>query len=105
MALYLSHIRIWGIVAADRKGKPALLLGGQPSKYRENFERKFHELTDEVQAVLTRNSSGKFGGRFRGVMDSPIISKHGRHSPNGKWTKCLNRPDFRIINHHPGHSE
>jgi cytochrome c biogenesis protein len=52
MALYLSHIRIWGIVGADRKGNPALLLGGQPSKYRENFERKFHELTDEVQAVL-----------------------------------------------------
>ena len=52
MALYLSHIRIWVIVAADRKGQPALLLGGQPSKYRENFERKFHELTDEVEAAL-----------------------------------------------------
>lgn len=56
MALYLSHIRIWGIVAADRKGQPVLLLGGQPSKYRENFERKFHELTDEVAAALTRVS-------------------------------------------------
>ncbi len=54
MALYLSHIRIWGIVATDRNGQPALLLGGQPSKYRENFERKFHELTDEVQAVLSQ---------------------------------------------------
>jgi len=52
MALYLSHIRIWGVVAANRKGQPALLLGGQPSKYRENFERKFHELTGEVEAVL-----------------------------------------------------
>jgi len=52
MALYLSHIRIWGIVGLDRKGQPALLLGGQPSKYRENFERKFHELTDEVENVL-----------------------------------------------------
>ena len=54
MALYLSHIRIWGIVAADRKGQPVLLLGGQPSKYRENFERKFHELTDEVEAALVQ---------------------------------------------------
>ena len=54
MALYLSHIRIWGIVATDRKGQPALLLGGQPSKYRENFERKFHELTDEVQSTLAK---------------------------------------------------
>jgi len=52
MALYLSHIRIWGVVAADRKGQPVLLLGGQPSKYRENFERKFHELTNEVEVAL-----------------------------------------------------
>jgi cytochrome c biogenesis protein len=55
MALYLSHIRIWGIVAADRKGQPIFLLRGQPSKYRENFERKFHELTDEVEAALKQN--------------------------------------------------
>jgi cytochrome c biogenesis protein len=54
MALYLSHIRIWGIVAADRKGQPVLLLGGQPSKYRENFERKFHELTGAVENVLVQ---------------------------------------------------
>jgi cytochrome c biogenesis protein len=52
LALYLSHIRIWGIAATDRKGQPILLLGGQPSKYRENFEHKFHELTDEVAKVL-----------------------------------------------------
>ena len=54
MALYLSHIRIWGVVGADRKGKPALLLGGQPSKYRENFERRFHELTDQVESALVQ---------------------------------------------------
>ena len=59
MALYLSHIRIWGIVANDRSGRPALLLGGQPSKYRENFERKFIELSDEVQKVLAE-VSGEF---------------------------------------------
>jgi len=52
MALYLSHIRIWGIVAEDRKGQPVLLLGGQPSKYRENFERKFHELGNEIEAAF-----------------------------------------------------
>ncbi len=54
MALYLSHIRIWGIVAADRKGQPVLLLGGQPSKYRENFERKFHQLTNAIEAALVQ---------------------------------------------------
>jgi cytochrome c biogenesis protein len=52
MALYLSHIRIWGIAATDRKGQPALLLGGQPSKYRETFERRFNELADAVQSAL-----------------------------------------------------
>jgi cytochrome c biogenesis protein len=56
MALYLSHIRIWGVVGTNRKGQPVLLLGGQPSKYRENFERKFHELTDEVEAALVQVS-------------------------------------------------
>jgi cytochrome c biogenesis protein len=52
MALYLSHIRIWGVAASDRKGRPVLLLGGQPSKYRENFESKFDELMGELEAVL-----------------------------------------------------
>jgi hypothetical protein len=30
------------------------LLGGQPSKYRENFERKFNELAEEVRSALQR---------------------------------------------------
>jgi cytochrome c biogenesis protein len=52
MALYLSHIRIWGVVGTDRKGRPALLLGGQPSKYRESFERKFQALADALETTL-----------------------------------------------------
>jgi len=52
MALYLSHIRIWGVAASDRKGRPVLLLGGQPSKYRENFESKFNELAGKLEAAL-----------------------------------------------------
>ena len=52
MALYLSHIRIWGVVANDRKGRPVLLLGGQPSKYREKFERTFQHLADELEKAL-----------------------------------------------------
>jgi cytochrome c biogenesis protein len=54
MALYLSHIRIWGIVANDRAGRPALLLGGQPSKYRETFERKFNEVAKEIETTLVK---------------------------------------------------
>lgn len=52
MALYLSHIRIWGVVGKDCQGRPALLLGGQPSKYRENFEHRFNELAGKVEAAL-----------------------------------------------------
>ena len=53
MALYMSHVRIWGVVGHDRKGRPALLLGGQPSKYRESFERRFNELTGELEIALS----------------------------------------------------
>jgi cytochrome c biogenesis protein len=52
MALYMSHVRIWGVVGSDRKGRPALLLGGQPSKYRESFERRFNELGHELEVAL-----------------------------------------------------
>ena len=52
MALYLSHVRIWGVIGRDRKGQPALLLGGQPSKYRESFEKHFNELAGELEAAL-----------------------------------------------------
>ena len=54
LALYLSHIRIWGIVGRNSKGQPVLLLGGQPSKYRENFEHRFHELADKIETSLAR---------------------------------------------------
>jgi len=52
MALYMSHVRIWGVVGRDKKGQPALLLGGQPSKYRESFEKRFSELAGELEAVF-----------------------------------------------------
>jgi len=52
MALYMSHVRIWGVVGRDRKGQPALLLGGQPSKYRESFERRFNELAGELEIAF-----------------------------------------------------
>jgi cytochrome c biogenesis protein len=52
MALYMSHVRMWGVVGRDSKGRPALLLGGQPSKYRESFERRFNELAGELEVAL-----------------------------------------------------
>jgi cytochrome c biogenesis protein len=57
MALYMSHVRMWGVVGRDRKGRPALLLGGQPSKYRESFERRFNELAGELEAALSTAQS------------------------------------------------
>jgi len=54
MALYLSHIRIWGVVGRDpaRRGRLLLVLGGQPSKYRESFEKRFNELAGELEVAF-----------------------------------------------------
>jgi cytochrome c biogenesis protein len=52
LALYMVHIRIWGVVGRDAKGRPILLLGGQPSKYRESFEARFNGLADAVEQSL-----------------------------------------------------
>ena len=52
LALYMVHIRIWGVVGRDTKGRPVLVLGGQPSKYRESFEERFKHLADAVEASL-----------------------------------------------------
>jgi len=58
MALYWSHIRIWGVVARDRRGRPILLLGGQPSKYRESFERRFDELAGALEKAFRTSQAG-----------------------------------------------
>jgi hypothetical protein len=44
----------------DAKGQSVFLLGGQPSKYRENFERKFNEAAHAVELALveTRDDVG-----------------------------------------------
>jgi cytochrome c biogenesis protein len=57
MALYMAHVRMWGVVGRDRKGRLALLLGGQPSKYRESFEKRFNELAGELEAALSAAQS------------------------------------------------
>jgi cytochrome c biogenesis protein len=52
LALYFVHVRIWGVVARDSKGRPVLLLGGQPNKYRHSFEEQFKKLADRVENEL-----------------------------------------------------
>jgi cytochrome c biogenesis protein len=52
LALYMVHIRIWGVIGRDAKGRPVLVLGGQPSKYRESFEERFKHLAEAVQEAL-----------------------------------------------------
>jgi cytochrome c biogenesis protein len=53
LALYMAHIRIWGVVGKDAQGRPVMLLGGQPSKYRESFEVRFSRLADQVENSLS----------------------------------------------------
>jgi cytochrome c biogenesis protein len=60
LALYMVHIRIWGVIARDAKGKPVLLLGGQPNKYRHSFEEQFRRLGDAVEeAVRSRRGAAR----------------------------------------------
>lgn len=59
VALYMSHIRVWGVLGRDKKGKPVLLLGGQPSKYRENFERRFNALADALEQTFRASTAPK----------------------------------------------
>jgi cytochrome c biogenesis protein len=56
LALYMVHIRIWGVLARDAKGKPVLLLGGQPNKYRHSFEERFKQLGDAVEGAIRSRS-------------------------------------------------
>lgn len=67
MALYLSHMCVWGVVGRDEAGNPALLLGGQPSKYRENFEARFRLLGDSLSRAFQAAESTLVGvGRSAG---------------------------------------
>jgi cytochrome c biogenesis protein len=52
LALYMVHIRIWGVLGRSAKGKPVLVLGGQPSKYRESFQERFKHLADGIEDSL-----------------------------------------------------
>ena len=57
LALYVVHIRIWGVVGRDAKGRKVLVLGGQPSKYRESFEERFRHLADALDEALKKEST------------------------------------------------
>ena len=50
--MLFRSVRIWGVVAHDSKGRPVLLLGGQPNKYRHSFEEQFKKLADRVEEDL-----------------------------------------------------
>jgi cytochrome c biogenesis protein len=59
LALYMVHIRIWGVVGRNAKGKPVLVLGGQPSKYRESFQERFKHLADAIEESLRAPESAE----------------------------------------------
>lgn len=52
LALYMVHVRIWGVIGQDSKGRPVLVLGGQPSKYRESFDERFKQLAEAAEQAL-----------------------------------------------------
>ena len=64
LALYFVHVRIWGVVARDSKGRSVLLLGGQPNKYRHSFEEQFNKLADRVENELLAHAERAEGERI-----------------------------------------
>jgi cytochrome c biogenesis protein len=64
LALYFVHVRIWGVVARDSKGRSVLLLGGQPNKYRHSFEEQFKKLVDRVENELLAHAERAEGERI-----------------------------------------
>jgi hypothetical protein len=52
---------VWGVVGHDNAGQPVLLLGGQPSKYRENFEARFRLLGDSLSRAFQAAESTLVG--------------------------------------------
>jgi len=71
MALYLSHLRVWGVIGRDESGQPAFLLGGQPSKYRENFEARFRLLGDSLSRVFQASEPVPVGAERGAGADRP----------------------------------
>lgn len=59
LALYMVHVRIWGVVGRNAKGKPVLVLGGQPNKYRESFQERFKHLADAIEESLRAPEEAK----------------------------------------------
>jgi cytochrome c biogenesis protein len=71
MALYMSHLRVWGVVGLDEVGQAALLLGGQPSKYREDFEARFRLLGDSLRRAFQASKAVPFGVERGAGADRP----------------------------------
>lgn len=59
LALYMVHIRMWGVLGRDARGRPVLVLGGQPSKYRESFDERFRQLADATEQALRAPSAAQ----------------------------------------------
>jgi cytochrome c biogenesis protein len=79
MALYMSHLRVWGVVAQDEAGNPVLLLGGQPSKYQEAFEARFRRLGDSLRRTFQNATAIRPGVEPAAVLGQTM---HGGHDGN-----------------------
>jgi cytochrome c biogenesis protein len=52
MAFYFVHLRLWTVAVADDRGRMALWLGASANKNREEVERRFRKLAEEIEKNL-----------------------------------------------------
>jgi cytochrome c biogenesis protein len=52
MAFYFVHLRLWTVALADDRGRTTLWVGASANKNREEVERRFRRLADEIEAAL-----------------------------------------------------
>jgi hypothetical protein len=45
-------------VGRDANGRPVLILGGQPSKYRESFAKRFEEVAKGLETTFQTSPAG-----------------------------------------------
>lgn len=57
MAFYFVHLRFWVVPVSDGRGRDVLWLGGSASKNREELEKRFGLLVNEIEQNLKTESA------------------------------------------------
>ena len=57
LAFYFVHVRFWIVPVSDGRGRLILWAGASASKNREDLEKRFGSLVDEIEQNLKQDCS------------------------------------------------